>query len=44
MGKRNIIILTVVFLAALIAIFGSRPFQAFLNNEAGTTSPHAIDQ
>lgn len=44
MGKRNIIILTVVLLVALIAIFGSRPFQASLNNEAGTTSPHAIDQ
>ncbi|WJR65187.1 hypothetical protein QTA58_13100 [Neorhizobium sp. CSC1952] len=44
MSKRNIYILGIVVIVALLAVFGSRPFRASVNDEAGTASPHAIDQ
>lgn len=44
MRKRNIIVLSIIVILALVALFGSRPFRAFLAEEPGATSPHAIDQ
>lgn len=44
MSRRNIVLLAIVVIVALIAIFGSRPFRASFNGETGATSPHAIDQ